>query len=116
MSSIVRRTLHYLRDAWQERRARAHAQTYEGARAALGGAPWLEAPKSTDAWFIIDDQKAAASAPPRSRRSLAVLVSVLGVAALTMGIAIVSRGIHRAAPVVPAQIASPPPVAAAPAA
>jgi hypothetical protein len=34
----------------------APAQSYEEARAELGGGAWREAPKSTDAWFVIDSQ------------------------------------------------------------
>jgi hypothetical protein len=54
------------------------AQTYEAARAELGGAPWREAPKSTDAWFIMDDEVVAPSAQPRQR----ALIGGIAVAAL----------------------------------
>jgi hypothetical protein len=52
----IRRSFARLAEFWAERTARSSGENYEVARAELGDAPWREVPKSTDAWFIIDNE------------------------------------------------------------
>jgi hypothetical protein len=66
-----------MRYAWLDQargvlRRDAAAQTYEDARAQLHGAAWREMPKSTDAWFVLDDGVDIAEAvhAPAQRRWL----------------------------------------------
>jgi hypothetical protein len=100
-----------------DRLNRGPVQTYDGARAELGGAPWREAPKSTDAWFILDDEVAATSPPPRRR----ALLAGIGAASLltTLALAIVlssAKSPPSAAAISPANVSAPARTAAEPAA
>lgn len=65
MTSMIRRAL--------SRVTRSHEPTYEAARAELGGVPWREVPKSTDAWYILDEDVAPLTAPESRRTRVAVV-------------------------------------------
>ncbi|HEX8954267.1 MAG TPA: hypothetical protein VF945_20575, partial [Polyangia bacterium] len=53
----------------------SRGREYDESRAELGGAPWREVPKSTDAWYILDDDAAALPAAAESRRLRAALIA-----------------------------------------
>jgi hypothetical protein len=93
-----------------ERIARSRGPTYEDVRAEMGGAPWREVPKSTDAWFILDEEAQALGAPsyPRRRR-----LALFGLAtAICLGLALLAtRALGGHAPSAPsaAALATPAP-------
>ena len=101
---------------------RTREQEYDAARAELGGAPWREVPKSTDAWYILDEEAAAMGAPFERgrRRGLIVGVVVAVGVALLATVALATRAPHASTPLpVAAVVATPPatptpPAAAAP--
>lgn len=76
MTLLIRRALARLTGSWERRADLSRGQTYDAARAELGGAPWREAPKSTDAWYILDEEAAAMPAPAESRRTRVAVVGV----------------------------------------
>ena len=86
--------------------------SYQNAHAGIDGGPWREAPKSTDAWFILDEEAAAMSPPPVVRRwnwsliGLAVVASVVLAGAAT-------HLVHRSAPAGTTPPATPAPVSSA---
>jgi len=89
-----------IRDFWRAR----HGQTYDGARAEMGGAAWKEVPKSTDAWYVPDDQMLAAARPPGRARM--VLLSAAGVAILLCAVGAV-LSLRHGPPVAPLVVAPP---------
>jgi hypothetical protein len=98
---------------------RSQEQEYDAAREELGGAPWREVPKSTDAWYILDEDAAAlGAAPPRGRRGVIVGVAVAVGVALLATVALATRAPRPSAPlpvaVVAASPVAAPPVAAPP--
>jgi hypothetical protein len=114
---IRRMLINRLRTWWQERVNRFGTQTYEGARAEMGDAPWLPAPKSTDAWFILDDQAAAAGARTERRRVLSkVLLFAVPAATVLMIVGVMAIPRRTAPlPIAAAAIEAPaPPVVAPP--
>ena len=80
IGAAIRRVVSRVASFWEERMAQARGQTYEAARAEMGGAPWREVPKSTDAWYILDEQ-AVPMLPPAEPGRWRVVVLGLGVAA-----------------------------------
>jgi hypothetical protein len=99
-----------MRAWWQGRVAPFGTRTYEDSREEMGDVPWKEVPKSTDAWYVIDEPNQAVL-QPRPSRSRLLLVGGVGAAALaaiTLGLIVH----HRPPPPAPAAIA--PPVAVAP--
>lgn len=74
-------------------------QTYEAARAAMGGAAWLEAPKSTDAWYVVDGvAPGTGNYAQVGRRPRIVVLVVAALMSLSIG-ALAARTLgHRAAP------------------
>jgi hypothetical protein len=86
---------------------RTREQEYDAARAELGGAPWREVPKSTDAWYILDEEAAAMGAPFERgrRRGLIVGVVVAVGVALLATVALATRAPHAPLPV--AAVAAP---------
>ncbi|MGZ3408496.1 MAG: hypothetical protein ACXVAN_18725, partial [Polyangia bacterium] len=82
---------------WQRRADLSRGPTYEAARAELGGAPWREVPKSTDAWYILDEDVAALPAPAASRRLRFAVVAVAAAAVAAL-LFFVARSAPAAAP------------------
>jgi hypothetical protein len=78
MISIIRRAVSRVAGFWER------GPTYEAARAELGGAPWREVPKSTDAWYILDEDVAAMTAPAESRRMRFAVVGLAAAAAAAL--------------------------------
>jgi hypothetical protein len=94
-------------------RKSARANDYDEAREQLGGAPFLKAPKSTDAWFALNPSDApAGSSEAVHRRRVRIAYATVGVVAL--GFAVITLvGKHRTPPA--AAIAAPTATAPAPA-
>jgi hypothetical protein len=95
--------------------------TYETSRAALGGAPWRDKPKSTDKWFILDSDVLPIARPRRpwlllvgGGLALVVTAAFFGVRAFAHHPQPVAVPAVVAAPVVAAPVVAAP-VAAAPA-
>jgi hypothetical protein len=97
---------------------RPKEREYDQARAEMGGAPWREVPKSTDAWYILDEEAAAMALPVERgrRRPMIVGAAVATVVALLALVTWAQRPRTTAAPATATAVVTPaqaPPVAAA---
>jgi hypothetical protein len=92
----------------------ASAQSYDDAREQLDGAAWREVPKSTDAWFVVDEPEApAAVVEPPLRRRISVIAGTACAVLLLSGVVVWAA--HRpAAPTVATSVASAPEATQAP--
>ncbi|MGZ3438543.1 MAG: hypothetical protein ACXVDD_03465 [Polyangia bacterium] len=103
-TAMIRRALSRVAGFWQRRADLSRGPTYEAARAELGGAPWREVPKSTDAWSSRAEAVAARPAPAASRRLRCAGVTVAA-AAVTALLFLVARAAPAATPL-PAAVAA----------
>ena len=97
----------------EERAELSRGPTYEQARAELGGAPWREVPKSTDAWYILDDEAVALPAPAEPKRLRVAVVAGAVVAGAALLFCVARSHAHEGPPP-PAAIAATPSLAPAP--
>ena len=100
IGDVIRRSASRVAGFWEAHSARSRGRTYEAARAELGDAPWREVPKSTDAWYILDEE-AAAMVPAAERGRLRLLVVGLAVAAAVALLALIAATRPRPAETLP---------------
>jgi hypothetical protein len=101
---IVRRVVSRVAGIWEQRAALSRGQTYEAARAELGGAPWREVPKSTDAWYILDEEAAAMGPAATEGGRLRIVAIGLPVAASLAFVAFLAWPRSRAVATLPAAV------------
>jgi hypothetical protein len=93
---------------------RSPAQTYEAAREALGDAPWRDAPRTTAAWFLVDEEPETTDPidrAPARRSRLGWALAGAFIAGCLAPLAIMPL-VRQMVPATPAPVAAP--IAAAP--
>ena len=105
MRRFLERTSSWLTGRWR-------AESYDNARAEMGGAPWREVPKSTDQWFILDSEVAPSFDHKRPLRRWAMQIGVGLVVTLALLLVVARASAPSPGALPPAMVQ---PIAAAPA-